>query len=237
MKIKNKALNVNSNNILVKYIICPKLYTSKCNFIRKNNKRGSFFTNIEIAKLLIKHLNVAYDFYNIDLPEESVFVKLVENILHTIYSCYEGKYNIADGANLAMTTIDKNINKCVLDDNQKKVLKRNWKHVANFMNSKRLILVLRDILYKSRRKSEKNIRFDSFNNRCIWLSEKDNRIDDIIIIIIASMLSILNNRTEKYYTNDKFLEHSEFINILKTKYNSSIEQVNIKYSCRYGFCI
>ena len=237
MKKDTKTPNASTKNVSEKFVVCPKLYTNKCKFIRKNNVRGSFFTNIEIAKLLIKHLNVAYEFYDIDLPENSIFVVLVENILHTIYSCYEGKYKIADGANLAMTTIDKNINKCVLDDNEKKVLKRNWRHVAQFMNNERLILVLRDIVYKSKRESEKDIRFEVFNNRCLWLSEKDNRIDDIIVIIIASMLSILNNKTEKYYTNDKFSEHSEFINILKRKYNSSIQQVNINYSCRFGFSI
>jgi hypothetical protein len=207
----------------------------KINFIFKINTKNKVYNNYRenIKFLIIKHLLEITILYNIPLTNKY----LINSIYNTIIYCFETESIICDGVNLAMTTIDKDNNNNYRPEHIKVRLRRNWNHVYNFVKDNKTILVLKDIIYKKPRLCEKNIDFTIFNNRCLWLKEGDKCIDDLIVIIIANILSYLYNKPYFYYSNDKFIDHKNFITKITSKFNTIIKPINLSYKNKYGFSL
>ena len=216
----NEDMNEDMNKYMDEEINLSNQYVFK-NY-RHNIKVLIFYHFIEIMKS-----------YNILLSKKT----LINDILNTIIYCYETDSIICDGVNLAMTTIDRDKYNNIIQEDVKINMKRNWKHVYDFTNKYNTILVLKTIIHKKPRISERNINFSNFNNKALWINEGYKCIDDLIVIIIANILSLLYGDTSYYYTNDKFTDHVEFINIIQNKFNTCIKAINLLYEHDNGFTI
>lgn len=225
--IQNKK-NYNSNIQNKQYLICP------INDINKKKNIKKEYTKLYILGIIIKHIQICLR-YNKKLTMSDFNTKQLLNII--IY-LYNNKLLLVDGANLAMSTIDKDIYGYVNSYTKKHYLRRKWENVGEFINKNNLIVVLRDCIFKYPRITEKKINFlKLFQGKSIWLSCGNKKIDDIYIIIITSILTILNKKTYCYLSNDNFADHSKLIDTIYEKLHSSIKQIKYKYDYSKGFLL
>ena len=180
--------------------------------INKKNVFKSIFNNYDkkyLSKLLQKHINICLGSY------PSLNLEDFDNnaILFTIKYLYENEYNIADGINLAKMSNDRSLAGYRIPEWKKKFMRRNWEKLANFTKDNNIILVLRDIIFKNPKDTEKKINFlELLKNKVLWLSSDNRMIDDLVVIIISNIMSILLNKEYLYVSNDNFSDHLNFIN-------------------------
>ena len=125
----------------------------------------------------------------------------------------EGSAKPYDGINLAKMSNDRSLAGYRIPEWKKKFMRRNWEKLANFTKDNNIILVLRDIIFKNPKDTEKKINFlELLKNKVLWLSSDNRMIDDLVVIIISNIMSILLNKEYLYVSNDNFSDHLNFIN-------------------------
>ena len=125
-----------------------------------NNKKSprdirKDYSRSYIIKLIKKHIDVCLDLNNY-LSTDTFNVQF---ILKIIIYLYNNNKELVDGANLAMTTVDKNIYGHYNSYLKKFRIKRDWGLVAEFVRKNNLVVVLRDCIFKYPRKQERKIQF------------------------------------------------------------------------------
>jgi hypothetical protein len=201
--------------------------------INKQRNIKNDYTKKNVYNLIIKHIKIILKIYRYLIKDDFN----LNFLLNIIIYLYNNDCHIIDGANLAMTTIDKNIYGYNISENKKSSMRRNWNKVANFTKINKYVIILRDCIFKFPRKSEKDINFlNIFNGNVIWLSTKNKKLDDIYIIMISSILSLLKNKTFYYISNDNFFDHYSLINDFSCL-NSKFRQLNYRYNSVKSFSI
>lgn len=159
-----------------------------------------------------------------------------KSLFNTISYLYTSNKNIIDGANIGMTSIDIDSHGNKRTYNCKKIIARDWESVTDFARNNNSIVLLRNCLTKSQRKSEKNINFKNlFKNNAIWLICRSPTLDDIFVIMLSAIMSILKEKQITYYTNDKYIDHKRVINQYVKILGANIIRCGLKYNHNKGF--
>tara|TARA_B110000037_G_scaffold212045_1_gene264340 strand:+ start:2738 stop:3535 length:798 start_codon:yes stop_codon:yes gene_type:complete len=207
-----------------KDIIVPNIFNAVLNFKKKFGKIYIIKLIEDIVDITVNNSFFTHNDFNVD------------SIYNTISFLYYTKKTIIDGANAGMTSTDISVYGNRREKIKKKTMERDWISVLNFAKNTKSVVILRNCLLINKRESEKYIDFTKlFKNNALWLICINPAMDDVLVIMLSALISIIRDIPIPYYSNDKYEEHEILISKYCSIFNAKIERKEFSYRFDKGF--